>query len=75
MIALSVFPPAWFWVMNPLVKAHKKNVQMVKDEQMKNPEKPYYKGKSLLRAERVAHAKLMAFQISMFVLAGKLMMD
>ena len=74
MISLALFPPAWFWVMNPLVKAHKENVNMVKAKQESDPKLPYYKGDKLIRAERVAHAKMTAFQLSVFLLAGRMML-
>lgn len=69
MITLSLFPPAWFWIMNPLVKAHHENVEMVKKLQQDDAEQPFFKGKALLEAEKSAHFKIILFQLSVFAIA------
>lgn len=69
MITLAMFPPAWYWVMNPLVKAHKNNVAKVKAARAEDPKAAYVKGSELKEAERSANVKMMTYLGTVFAVA------
>jgi len=69
MYILSLFPPAFFWIMNPLVKAHKEN----KERLMESPDEPFSKSKELIKAEKSAYNKMLVFNVSALLGGGYLL--
>ena len=56
MLVLALFPPIFFWIMNPLVKVAK-----IPLEELLSEEKEFQKSAEWLKAERVAKIKMVAF--------------
>eukprot|EP00924_Labyrinthula_sp_SR-Ha-C_P010693 snap_masked-scaffold_49-processed-gene-1.63-mRNA-1 protein AED:0.16 eAED:0.16 QI:0/-1/0/1/-1/1/1/0/510 len=61
MFALALVPPAFFWVMNPLVKAHDDNKERIKREVENFGEYEYAKSPELLAAEKLAKSRFHKF--------------
>lgn len=63
MFVLALVPPAYFWVMDPLVKAHNENKDRLIKEAIANNQSDYQfeKSEDLIAAEKLAKSRLTKF--------------